>query len=104
MSGSAGAAPAGPGSGDGRGADLPPACTPEPTGGCSICGDEGREAEVLEAPADGRPGRVRMTDTGETARVALDLVAGVEAGDRVVVHMGFAIGKVRDRPTREGAP
>lgn len=82
-----------------KAARLPDACVPEPGGGCSICGDEGREARVLELAEEGRDrGRVRMVDTGEEARVALDLVAGVEPGDRVVVHMGFAIGRVLDGP------
>lgn len=80
-------------------ADLPPACVPEEEGGrCSICGDEGLEAEVVEAPEDPGAGRVRISrrdGSAEERRVAFDLLPGVEAGDRVVVHMGFAIARLR---------
>lgn len=83
-------------------AALPPACVPEPDDGCSICGDEGRVGVLLSLPDEGSEGRVRMSDTGETARVALDLVAGAEPGDRLLVHMGFALALVREAP--EGRP
>lgn len=102
---------------------LPPACAPGPSGGCSICGDEGLEAEILELLDGGRSARVRIEarragragrvepagadETGsrggvsdgatepEERVVALDLLDGVTAGDRIVVHLGFAIAAVR---------
>lgn len=77
-------------------ASLPPACVPEPDDTCSICGDEGRVGELLSPPNEGSEAPVRMVDTGETARVALDLLAGAQPGDRLLVHMGFAIARVRD--------
>lgn len=89
---------------------LPPACTPAPGGGCSICGDEGWEAEVVELVDGGRGARVRSVERpgpGEERRIALDLVEDVAAGDRVIVHLGFAIAAVReDAPGagRDGAP
>lgn len=77
---------------------LPPPCTPGDGEGCSICGDQGLEGEVMELSADARSGRVRLPD-GER-RVAFDLLHDVHPGDRVIVHLGFAIGLVReeDRP------
>lgn len=85
-----------------RARDAPPGpiCAPEEDGSCSICGDEGRVAEVLEAGGGAGRGRVRLEEgpeSGEERRVALDLVPRAEPGDRVVVHMGFAIGLLRDR-------
>lgn len=78
---------------------MPPACVPEEDDSCSLCGDEGLVAEVLEAPRREGRGRVRISrpdGTGEERRIAFDLLPNVEAGDRVVVHMGFAIGRVRE--------
>jgi len=68
----------------------PPSCVPGPAGSCSICGDEGLEGEVVSVD----PGRVRLARGVE--EVALDLVEDVRPGDRVVVHLGFAIAKVRE--------
>lgn len=87
------------GSSAGAGGDLPPACVPDERGSCSICGDEGRAADVLESGGKRDRGLVRLADgpeAGEERRVALDLVPAVQEGDRVIVHMGFAIGLVRD--------
>lgn len=78
---------------------MPPPCVPEEDDSCSLCGDEGLVAEVLETPRRGGRGRVRISrpdGTGEERRVAFDLLPDVKAGDRVVVHMGFAIGRVRE--------
>ena len=52
--------------------------------------------ELLSLPSEGGEAPVRMADTGETARVALDLLPGVEPGDRLLVHLGFAIARVRE--------
>lgn len=75
-----------------------PTCLPDEDGGCSLCGDEGLVAEIVESAGEDGQGRVRLDDgpdAGDERRVALDLVPRAEAGDRVVVHMGFAIGLVR---------
>lgn len=75
--------------------DLPPPCIPGSAGeSCSICGDEGLEGEVVALDGDGRSGRVRLPD-GEI-QVAFDLLQTVHPGDRVIVHLGFAIGLVRE--------
>lgn len=81
---------------------LPPACVPDAAGTCSICGDEGLVGEIVELPADDGMGRVRLeTRSGERGgsrehKVALDLLEDVRPGDRVVVHMGFAIARIRE--------
>ncbi len=72
------------------------ACDPETDGTCSICGDEGLEGRVIEA--GGSRALVRYAD-GATAEVETDLVDEVRAGDRLVVHLGFAIAKVREAQT-----
>lgn len=81
---------------------MPPACVPDEAGRCSICGDEGVVGEVVEVSADAATGLVRLHGDGAAGggavretEVALDLVHAPRPGDRVVVHMGFAIAKVR---------
>lgn len=77
---------------------LPPACRPGPEdagNGCSICGDEGREGTVVRLLDDGRTARVRLAD-GDVTDVALDLLHAVRPGDRLIVHLGFAIATVRE--------
>lgn len=89
---------------DGR-LGMPPACVPEDDATCSICGDEGLVGEVIEAPARAGSGRVALEGPeGEIQerRVAFDLLPEVAAGDRVVIHMGFAIARLRDEG--EGGP
>jgi len=68
-------------------------CVPAADGSCSICSDE---AVV------GLVGRVNYaTQTAEvyfekgSEIVALDLVNDVAKGDAVLVHMGFAISRMR---------
>lgn len=80
---------------------LPPACVPEEHRACSVCGDEGLLGEVLEAPNGEAMGRVRLeresaAGGGLEQVVAFDLLEDVGVGDRVVVHMGFAIARVRE--------
>lgn len=71
----------------------PPACVPDDTGSCSICGDEGRTGVVLP-PVEPTDARVRFENGVE--RVALDLLDDVRPGERIVVHMGFAIARLRE--------
>jgi hydrogenase maturation factor len=72
---------------------LPPVCVPDESGHCSICGDEGLVGAVLEVLDDGAA-RVRL-ESG-VRRVALDLLEDVRVGDRIVVHLDFAIARVRE--------
>ena len=69
----------------------PEACVPELDGSCSICADEGLVGEVVSV----HPGRVRLARGIE--EVAFDLLDDVRPGERVVVHLGFAIARVRER-------
>ena len=94
------AGPTGPVRPDGPSSDpgSTEVCVPEADGSCSLCGDEGWVGRVVEVP---RPGvaRVRREDgVGEAGgrEVATDLVEPVTAGDALVVHLGFAIAKVRE--------
>lgn len=68
-----------------------PACEPQPDGTCSICGDEGLVGVVVRVVSP-RAARVRLAD-GER-EVATDLVETVRRGDRLIVHLGFAIARV----------
>ncbi len=69
-------------------------CTPDPVGGCSLCGDEAVQVRVVEVDVGTDTARVEGAVSVE--RVALDLVEDVRVGDRLMVHMGFAIGRVTD--------
>lgn len=61
-------------------------------GECHLCGDVAVRGRVVEADAAKRTALVSMG--GELVTVAMDLVdAGV--GDDVLVHMGFAIERLR---------
>lgn len=76
-----------------------PVCVPDETGHCSVCGDEGLVGTVLELSDRGDTARVRLDEASRGSReieAALDLLDGVAPGDRIVVHMGFAIGTVRE--------
>lgn len=50
---------------------------------------------VLRVMDEGRTARVLRADGDETD-VALDLLEQVGAGDRVIVHLGFAIARIRE--------
>lgn len=72
-----------------------PACLPDETGPCSICADEGRVGEVVEAGDAGSlaaSGRVRID--GAIEEVSLALLDDVGPGEKVVVHLGFAIARL----------
>jgi hydrogenase maturation factor len=56
---------------------------------CITCSDEGTVMRVLEHETGLA---VCADDAGERHRVATDLVAPVQIGDRVLVHAGVAIG------------
>lgn len=65
---------------------------PAPDGSCSICGDEGQLGEVVELTS---PTTARVRLDGGVREVAIDLLEEVRRGDRLVVHLGFAIARVR---------
>lgn len=69
-----------------------PTCTPTGDGHCSICGDEATLARVVGI--DHASGTAQVTHDGLTSTVAIDLVDAIALGDAVLVHMGFAIGRV----------
>ncbi len=69
-----------------------PICVPTPDGRCTICSDEATLAIVTELDANG--GAAVVTPEGNTSTIALDLIDGVDVGDAVLVHMGFAIARV----------
>lgn len=73
---------------------MKPACAPGPAGSCSICGDEAVAVRVLEV--DTATDTARVEGPVDADRVALDLVDDVQVGDRLMVHMGFAIGTIAD--------
>jgi len=57
--------------------------------GCITCGDEGVPMQVLELRQDAA---VCLDDEGAAHDVAIDLVGPVEAGRKILVHAGVAIG------------
>lgn len=77
-----------------NGAASPDVCMADEPSGCSICGDEGLIGEVLEVAQSQGAAQVRIGR--DIQEIALDLLEGVRPGDRVVVHLGFAIASVQD--------
>ncbi len=76
------------------------ACAPEEGASCAICADEGIVMEVIDLPAPG-VARVRAPGGRPARAVAIDLLEDVRPGDRLVVHLGFAIARVRDTDEHE---
>lgn len=91
-----------PAAGRDSGTGMPPACVPDEGESCSICGDEGQVGEVLEIAAGESTARLRLP--GGERHVAIELVEDVKAGDRLVVHLGVAIARVREAPVPGGGP
>lgn len=59
---------------------------------CALCGDEALEGAVHSVD---EKRRVALVIIGAHEReVAIDLLASVAPGDRVMVHQGFAIARV----------
>ncbi len=66
---------------------------PAADGSCSICGDEAAPT-VIES-IDPATGTAEVRDGfGAISTVALDLLDSTAVGDTVMVHLGFAIGRV----------
>lgn len=62
-----------------------------PAGHCHLCGDEAVVGRVVDIDARARTATVEFS--GSIATVALDLV-DASVGDDVLVHLGFAIGRM----------
>lgn len=75
----------------------PTACAAET---CITCGDAAPTLTVVGL--EGVDARCR-DHTGRTELVAVDLVGPVAAGDRLVVHAGVAIGRLRPDSRPDGA-
>jgi hydrogenase maturation factor len=71
---------------------LPDVCLPDEGGSCSVCADQGLIGQVLEV----RRGAAQVRIGRGVQEVAVDLIDPVRPGDRVVVHLGFAIARVQD--------
>lgn len=61
--------------------------------GCLTCGDVAVEVKVLEV--DGYDA-VCEDPHGQVGRVGIDLVMPVEAGNRLLVHAGVAISRLKE--------
>jgi hydrogenase maturation factor len=70
----------------------PDNCVPNPDGSCSICADEAIPGVVESIDTTAATAQVR-TGSG-TGTVALDLVESVAVGDTLMIHLGFAIGRI----------
>lgn len=66
-------------------------CRPTPDGKCGVCADDAELGRVQEVDVHAMLARVAIGARIET--VALDLIDDVAAGDLVLVHQGFAIGR-----------
>lgn len=69
-----------------------PDCLPRDDGTCALCGDAAHPAVVLSVDPAARLAAVDLA--GVRTEVALDLVGAVRAGDRVLVHQGFALSRL----------
>ena len=67
-----------------------PAC--EARDGCITCGDVAVELTVVELIGDDA---LCIDEGGRTEMVAVELVAAVTPGDRVLVHAGVALERLR---------
>jgi hydrogenase maturation factor len=75
-------------------------CEPDSDGHCAICGDEAIEAKVLAVDDAAGLAHVELLEGGARAAIALDLVEEIQVGDVLLVHQGFAIGRVApENPT-----
>lgn len=72
-----------------------PACEVSPEGHCAVCGDEALLGRVVAVDVDAQTAEVKVGKVVTT--VALDLVDDVAVGDAVMVHQGFAIGRLEQQ-------
>lgn len=80
---------------------MRPVCAPGPAGHCSVCGDEAVAVRVLAV--DCATDTARVVGPLEADTVALDLVEDVMVGDRLMVHMGFAIARMEGGDVAEAS-
>jgi hydrogenase maturation factor len=86
------------GAGGGSAGHEPMVCSPED--GCSLCGDVAVPMRVVALRPESGTALAEVLGIGVSGgrrsriAVALDLVDGVELGDVVLVHQGFAIERV----------
>ncbi len=59
--------------------------------GCLTCGDVAVPVTVIEA---GDPDAICQDDHGQRGTVGIELVAPVEAGQRLLIHGGVAIARL----------
>jgi hypothetical protein len=70
-------------------------CAPQSAEPCSVCRDEAVAGTVVALRNDNRSAMVSVD--GQVTSVAIDLLATVVLGDRLLIHQGFAIAKL-ERP------
>lgn len=75
-------------------AEIGARCGTDGEAGCAICRDEAQVAEIVELLDGGGSARVRSD--GLEFEAALDLLADVRPGDRVLVHLGFALSRLEE--------
>lgn len=81
-----------------RAETVMPTCVPDDAGRCSLCADEAVEARVSAVDEARGMASVQLAGGAQVTLVALDLVDGIVAGDLVLVHQGFAIGRLGGPP------
>lgn len=78
---------------------MPAADHCRPSDGCITCGDTAVVVTVIDTV--GADARCR-DDTGRTELVATELVGAVMPGERLLAHAGVAIGRLDEKPEKEG--
>ncbi len=73
---------------------LPETCTLDHDG-CITCSDAGIPVRVISVQGDDA---LCEDATGNQARIAVELVSPVQAGEILLTHGGVAIGKVVEEP------
>ncbi|MBW3624496.1 MAG: HypC/HybG/HupF family hydrogenase formation chaperone [Armatimonadetes bacterium] len=68
-------------------------CAAETDPSCAVCNDAGEWGRILELCPDGT---ALVELCGGPVEVAMDLLPDARVGERVVVHLGFALSRVND--------
>ncbi len=67
------------------------ACIPLSDGSCPVCADEGVPGRVIDL----LPANMALAAMPDGEReIAIDLVENVRVGDRLLIHLGFAIARL----------
>lgn len=72
-------------------------CSPNESGHCITCSDEGVPARVIDVNAELALATVLADE--QQMEVGIELLDGVGVGDVVLVHAGFAIARVEEHPS-----